>query len=244
MESHFLRKSAKNRIMQAQYRVLLVEDDRLIAKSLKMSLPYKGFDVTVCDTFKQGLETFRAQSFDLVLLDVNLPDGSGMDLCREIRKGNDSIPVLMLTAKVDEESAVQGLEEGADDYIRKPYGVQELVARMMRLLERKKKASPLLRFGMLKVDPQKYMAWVADEPLNLGKREFEILVMLVKKNGDVVTREQILNAFGEDSEIYDRTIDSHLSHIRKKLKEAGGGGVQISPVYGVGYRLEATGSGK
>jgi DNA-binding response OmpR family regulator len=168
-----------------------------------------------------------------------------MDLCREIRKSNEQVPVLMLTAKVDEESAVQGIEEGADDYIRKPYGVKELVARMTRLLERKKKAaSPVLRFGLIKVDPQKHMAWVGDEPLNLGKREFEILAMLVKKDGDVVTREQILDAFGEEAEIYDRTIDSHLSHIRKKLKDAGGGGVQIAPVYGVGYRLEAIGERK
>ena len=223
------------------YQVLLVEDDQLIAKTLKMSLPYKGFEVTTCDTFRQGLETYRAQAatLDFILLDVNLPDGSGMDLCREIRKTNELIPILMLTAQTDEASAVQGLEFGADDYIRKPYGVQELTARMLRLLDRKKKSSaqPLVQ-GPISIHLQKRLAFCNDVALNLGKREFEILVLLVKKAGDAVTRDEILNALGEEGEIYDRTIDSHLSHLRKKLKDASAAGVQIIPIYGVGYRLE------
>src|SRR5262249_19342572 len=97
--------------MQTTYQVLLVEDDKMIAKSLKMSLPYQGFEVTVCETFKQGLECFRSRRFDLVLLDVNLPDGSGVDLCHLIRSADDAIPVLMVTAQVDEESAVRALDE-------------------------------------------------------------------------------------------------------------------------------------
>ena len=225
--------------MPTPYQVLLVEDDTLIAKSLQMSLPYKGFEVRVCPTFRQGLDAFHAGTFQMVLLDVNLPDGNGVDLCREIRKVNDTIPILMLTARVDEESAVRGIEGGADDYIRKPYGVQELVARMKRLLERKAKSSANLRFGMLQADLKKRMAWVGESPLNLGKKEFEILVLLIKKSGDVVTRNDILDTLGEASEIYDRTIDSHLSHIRKKLKDAGVKNIQIVPVYGVGYRLES-----
>jgi DNA-binding response OmpR family regulator len=220
------------------HQILLVEDDKLIAKSLQMSLPYKGFEVTACGSYREGLESFRSKIFDLVLLDVNLPDCNGMDLCREIRSRNDSIPILMLTAKVDEESAVRGLEGGADDYIRKPYGVQELTARMTRLLERKSKSPLPLKFASLRVDLKKRMGWAGEVLLNLGKREFEILALLVKKSGDVVTRNEILNALGEESEIYDRTIDSHLSHIRKKIKDAGAADVQITPVYGIGYRLE------
>ncbi len=225
--------------MQATYQVLLVEDDKLIAKSLRMSLPYKGFEVTVCESVREGLESFRSRRFDLALLDLNLPDGNGMDLCREIRRTDEAIPILMLTARIDEDSAVRGLEEGADDYVRKPYGVQELAARMTRLLERKRKAPPPLRFGALRVDLQKRQVWAGEQELNLGRREFEILALLVRKSGDVVTRADILDVLGEEAEIYDRTIDSHLSHIRKKLKSAGETGVQIAPVYGVGYRLEA-----
>jgi DNA-binding response OmpR family regulator len=240
MESHFAQKKAKIKQMSTSHQILLVEDDAMIARALQMSLPYKGFEVTICPTYRQGIDTFRAKVFDLILLDVNLPDGNGMDLCREIRKVNDSVPVLMLTAKVDEESAVKGLECGADDYIRKPYGVQELTARMLRLLERKTKQSAPLQFGPLKIDLKKRMAWAGESALTLGKREFEILVLLIKKSGDVVTRNDILDTLGEVAEIYDRTIDSHLSHIRRKLKDSGVQGVQITPVYGVGYRLEAT----
>jgi DNA-binding response OmpR family regulator len=230
--------------MKASYKVLLVEDDKLISKSLAMSLPYKGFEVTACGTVGEGLEAFRHKRFDVVLLDVNLPDGNGFELCGELRELNDSIPILMLTAKTDEESAVNGLESGADDYVRKPYGVQELVARMQRLLERRKKEPAAFCFGPLKIDPQKRIAWANEVALSLGKREFDILTLLVKKSGNAVTRNEILNSLGEEAEIYDRTIDSHLSHLRKKLKDAGAHDVQIVPIYGVGYRMEAAGEKK
>lgn len=227
--------------MAKPYQVLLVEDDRMIAKTLRMSLPYRGFEVTACESCRSGLEAFRAGAFDLVLLDVNLPDGSGLDVCREIRAGNAEIPILMLTAKVDEESAVKGLEGGADDYVRKPYGVKELTARMLRLLEGRKKSSRAggKRHGSLRVEPASRLAWAGDTQLSLGKKEFEILSLLIRKAGDVATRDEILNAVGDESEIYDRTIDSHLSHLRRKLRDAGASDVQIVPVYGVGYRLEA-----
>ena len=212
----------------------------LIARTLKMSLPYKGFEVTPCETFRQGLDVFRTQPFDFVLLDVNLPDGNGLELCQEIRK-RPLIPILMLTAKTDEASAVSGFERGADDYIRKPYGAQELVARMLRLLERRKEPPPSLTLALTwlpRNDLQKRLAWAQDVQLNLGKREFEILNLLIKRAGDAVTRNEILDALGEEVELYDRTIDSHLSHLRKKLKEAGATDVQIVPIYGIGYRLE------
>src|SRR6185437_1871179 len=127
MESPFTKNCNKMKGMESHYQILLVEDDPLISKSLRMSLPYKGFEVSVSGTVREGMENFRSKRFDLVLLDVNLPDGNGMDLCHEIRKLDQTIPILMLTARVSEESAVEGLEKGADDYIRKPYGLQEVV---------------------------------------------------------------------------------------------------------------------
>src|ERR1035437_10028473 len=107
--------------MPANYQVLLIEDDSLIAKTLKMSLPYKGFEVIVCESIRAGLDTFRKKTFDLLLIDINLPDGSGLELCRTIREENQTVPILLVTAQTDESVAVQGLEGGADDYIRKPY---------------------------------------------------------------------------------------------------------------------------
>lgn len=225
--------------MTKAYQILLVEDDPLIAKTLKMSLPYKGFAVTACDTVKEGLVLSCSRPFDVILLDVNLPDGNGLELCQVIRKNDSNVVILMLTAKVDEESAVRGLEWGADDYVRKPYGVQELTARINRHLNRGKKGPVSLRFGSIKVDPNRRMVWVNETPLSLGKREFEILSLLVKRSGDAVTRNDILDALSEEADLYDRTIDSHLSHLRRKLKDAGVTDVQILPIYGVGYRLEA-----
>ncbi len=219
----------------ADYRVLLVEDDPLISKALTLSLPFAGFTVTVCETYRQGLAATQQQTFDVLLLDVNLPDGDGFDLCRAIRANDAHIPILMLTAKTDEDSAVTGIECGADDYIRKPYGIHELTARMRRLLE--KRSRRLDTFGSLRVDAEKYQAWSGARELNLGKREFLILSLLIRRNGAVITRNEILDTTDQNADIYDRTIDSHLSHLRKKLKEAGAC-EQIVPVYGVGYRLQ------
>jgi len=218
------------------YRVLLVEDDPLISKSLALSLPFLGFAVTVRETYREGLAAVQ-QLFDVVLLDVNLPDGDGFALCRAIRANDAKIPILMLTAKVDEDSAVAGIECGADDYIRKPYGIHELTARMRRLLEKSKRQFDTFR--SIPVDTTQYRAWAGEHELTLGKREFLILALLVQRSGEVITREEILSATDQDVDIYDRTIDSHLSHLRKKLKLSGAS-EKIIPVYGVGYRLQHT----
>jgi DNA-binding response OmpR family regulator len=225
-------------LVPAMLRILLVEDDPLISKSLKMSLYYQGFEVSVGDSIARATAALERESFDLVILDVNLPDGNGFDLCQKIRGSGDQVPIIMLTARVDEESAVRGMTSGADDYVRKPFGVNELVVRANKLLERKIKSRALLSFGSVKIDINKRVAFVGDKDLNLGKREFEILHLLVKKQGDVATREDILSALDAKADIFDRTVDSHLSHLRKKIREAGSVTVQIVPVYGVGYRLE------
>lgn len=220
-----------------QLKILLVEDDPLISKSLSLCLPFAGFDVIVCETFCAGLEAAQRQNFDAILLDVNLPDGDGFALCRAIRARDGEIPILMLTAKIDEESAVGGIECGADDYIRKPYGIHELTARMRRLID--KRGNKHDAFGSLRIDTEKYMAWSGSHLLNLGKREFAILALLIRRNGNVITREEILAATDQNADIYDRTIDSHLSHLRRKLKLAGAG-ERIVPVYGIGYRLQSS----
>jgi DNA-binding response OmpR family regulator len=221
--------------------VLLLEDDFLISKSLKMSLAYQGFNVEIATTLMAAEQLYANQEFDLLILDVNLPDGDSFGLCQRIRAQNPKIPILMLTARIDEESAIKGLSGGADDYIRKPFGIQELTLRMKKLLNHSEVATKTLQFGTLKIDVTQHRAWAASQELNLGKREFDVLTLLVRKQGAVVTREEIIALFGDQNEIFDRTIDSHLSHIRKKLREVGADKIAIAPVYGVGYRLEIVG---
>ncbi len=218
-------------------KLLLVEDDKLISKTLKLSLHYRGFEARVCETAEAAKKEFEERSFDVVILDVNLPDGSGFSLCQDFKKQNQAVPVLMLTARTDEHSAVRGIESGADDYVRKPFGLEELSARLERLLGRKAKEENL-SFQTLRLDLKSREAWAGETRLILFKREFDILAILMIHAGEVVSRQVILDTLDRDGEIYDRTIDSHLSHLRKKLKEADLEDIQLTPVYGVGYRLE------
>lgn len=222
--------------MNRPHQVLLVEDDPVIAKTLAMSLRYQGFELTHATGVRDAQAVLAERQFDLMLFDVGLPDGSGIELCRALRARDATIPILMLSARSDEATVVAGIEAGADDYIRKPYGLQELTARMTRTLGRRQQRERM-QFGALQLDAQRRVACVNGVPLNLGKKEFDVLLLLVRALGDVVTRNQILDGFDGDGAIYDRTIDSHLSHLRKKLKEAAAE-VRITAVYGVGYRLE------
>ncbi|MCW7539190.1 response regulator transcription factor [Aquabacterium sp. A7-Y] len=223
----------------APHSVLLVEDDPMIAKTLVMSLRYDGFAVTVASTLQEGLQQLAAHTFELLLLDLGLPDGCGLDLCREVRRRDPDLPILVLTARTAEADAVASIEGGADDYVRKPYGQQELAARMRRLIGRRpSRTRQRACFGDIEMDLPRHALFVQERALHLGKREYLILQLLVRAGGDVVTREQILDALECDRAIYDRTIDSHLSHLRRKLRDAGTA-VRIAAVYGVGYRLEA-----
>jgi DNA-binding response OmpR family regulator len=219
------------------HQVLLVEDDPMIARTLSMSLRYQGFELSVATTLQQANDLLGSRPFDLLMLDVGLPDGSGIALCRRVRERDAALPILMLTARTEEATAVASIDGGADDYVRKPCGLLELTARMKRLVQRRGRDRPLLAFGPVGIDAKRHAVQVDGRELRLGKREFEILHLLVRADGDAVTREQILGALDCDREIYDRTIDSHLSHLRRKLRDAGAG-VRIAAIYGVGYRLE------
>lgn len=220
------------------HHVLLVEDDPLIAKTLAMSLRYQGFEIAVAPSVEEAMRLFGSRPFDLLMLDIGLPDGDGIELCRAFRARDAQVPILMVTALTDEETAVRSIDGGADDHVRKPYGLQELTARMKRLIQRHGvPVREVSRHGAIVIDHRRHAASVGGRELRLGKREFEILSLLVKAQGDAVRREQILDALQCDRAIYDRTIDSHLSHLRRKLKDAGAA-VRISAIYGVGYRLE------
>lgn len=223
--------------MDPKIKILIVEDDPQISKSLEMALTYAGYEVKTAERLAQAREQVHTNTFQILLLDVNLPDGNGLDFCHEIRSSGNDVPTVFLSARTDEETVVKSMEIGADDYIRKPFGMEELKARMTRAMKRAPPPRQIVEAGPLKMDIGGRKATLNDKVLNIGRREFDVLFALCKKNGDVVTRENIISHLPQGEELFDRTIDSHISHLRRKLQEAAGDNVQILPVYGVGYRL-------
>ena len=219
-------------------RVLIVEDDPGIATSLKEGLERHGFQVQHTSSGREAL--IGAGHNDLVLLDLGLPDLDGKEVCRAIRE-HSSVPIIVLTARGDEIDRVLLLELGADDYLVKPFGFRELVARIGAVTRRTRQSASdnaVQKLGALQIDRDARRVFVDDIELNLTPKEFDLLAMLAERPGAVRTREDIIdevwdvNWFGPT-----KTLDVHVSALRKKL----GRPEWISTIRGVGYRLEATG---
>ncbi len=219
-------------------RILIVEDDLQISRSLTINLKFSGYETKSAGRVADAWALLRDEHFDLMCLDIGLPDGSGLDLCQKVRESGQEIPILFLSARTDEATVVKGINCGADDYLRKPFGVEELKVRMNKILKKFSLPSTTITFGDLTIDPNKRMVTIMDKIVTLGRKELEILLLLARRAGDIVTRENILTALYENADMYDRTVDSHMSHLRKKLKEVAGSTLQINSVYGLGYRLE------
>jgi two-component system OmpR family response regulator len=219
-------------------KILLLEDDPVLGKGLQVHLQTAGYDVT-WETHLAKARISEAQAnYDLLLLDVNLPDGSGFDLCRDVRKGGSRLPILMLTARTDEDSVVQGFESGANDYIRKPFSNRELLARIQAHLKEPMQREDQLRAGPVLVLLEQRKVLIDNKDMEFNRREFDIFSHLMKSPGAVLSREQLISGIDGADNILDRTIDSHFSHIRAKLKKHGVQNVSIRSVYGVGYTLE------
>jgi two-component system, OmpR family, response regulator len=219
-------------------RILLVEDDPGIGAGLKKSLEFEGYEVIWARDLRTANRENEEHEFQLVLLDLGLPDGSGISFCTSIREAGSRLPIIILTAQTHEESVVAGLQAGANDYVRKPFGNRELLARIENVLREPKTREDQLRFvDLLVLRAQRKVMFNSSE-IELTRREYDILVYLTENAESVVTRERLMNHVDQDGQISDRTLDSHLSHIRSKLKKAGLESIKISPVYGIGYRLE------
>jgi DNA-binding response OmpR family regulator len=219
-------------------KILIVEDDLQIARTLKMNLKFGGHEALMAHSISEAWQKLKEDHFDIMLLDVGLPDGSGLDLCQKVRDSGDDIPILFVSARTDEATVVKGISQGGDDYLRKPFGMEELKARMNKIIKRFAPVTKTIVFGDLTIDPVKRVVTIMDKMVALGRKEMEILIILARKAGDIVTRENILTALYDNSETYDRTVDSHMSHLRRKLREVAGQNLQINSVYGLGYRLE------
>jgi DNA-binding response OmpR family regulator len=217
---------------------MIVEDDPILGRGLTVYLELEGFKITWVKDLKSAQVSVEKTPAELIILDVNLPDGSGLELCTKLRAKGSKTPVVFLTAKTDEDSVVAGFAAGANDYVKKPFGNRELLARVKALLREPVKTEAQLKYGDLTVIPAKRQVFVREMEIDFNRREFDILSVFMRNSEAVVTREALLNALDKEGEIFDRTIDSHVSHIRTKLKKANIESVQITSVYGIGYRLE------
>jgi len=218
--------------------ILLVEDDPILGRGLAENLMAEGYKIDWATNLQEARLKDSQQAFDLLILDLNLPDGYGLSLCQEIRSRNSRIPIVVLTAKSDEESVITGLISGANDYVKKPFGLGELLARVKVALREPTQREEQIKIGPLLVLLGQNRVLIEGKELHLNRREFHIFSHLAKHMTLVVSREQIIERLGHRSDLIDRTIDSHLSHIRTKIRKLGVQSVVINGVYGVGYKME------
>lgn len=221
-------------------KLLLIDDDVELANMLKEFLTQEGFGVTTAHDGLTGEQYVLAGKFDLVILDVMMPGQDGMQTLRNIRQHSD-IPVLMLTAKDDNEGRIEGLEGGADDYVQKPCLPRELVARIRAILRRQNSDAPQgsdIVVGQLVVSSERRKVFWGDQPIVFTSTEFSLIEILAKHAGTIVSKEDLsIKALGRPLVKYDRSIDVHLSSIRQKISEASGGVNVIQTIYRVGYQL-------
>lgn len=222
-------------------RILVVEDEAKLARVLEAYLREAGFQTERADTGPRAVELFRRCRPDLVLLDVLLPELDGLEVLKSIR-AEGATPVIMLTARVEEFDTVLGLELGADDYIPKPFRPREVVARIRAVLRRpvlpSERRDALLEVGSLSLDPLKLSATVAAHDLGLTVVEFRLLYQLALHPGRIYSRAELLKAANPESDALERTVDSHVTNLRRKLEHVGLIGI-VQNVRGVGYRFKA-----
>lgn len=222
-------------------RVLVIEDDAAIRTTTSRALGNFGLDVSSESDGRQGLIRFRREPFDVVLLDIMLPSLDGIEICRQIRQ-DSIVPVIMLTARTDTSDVVRGLEAGADDYVTKPFDIEELVARIRAALRRAENTGLLgkIRVGPLEVDPFSFRATKSDKPIALTATEFRLLLELVKARGRVLTREILLETvWGYDHVGDSRLVDMAVNRLRSKIEDDPSEPQLVETVRGIGYRLGA-----
>lgn len=218
--------------------LLIVEDDPVLGHSLSITLELEGYEIKLVTSIDEAKNYLSENSPMLAIFDLNLPDGHGLDLCRYCQQENYGFPIVILTAVDDEEVVVRCLEAGARDYVRKPFSTKELTARIRSILRLAPGADEKIRVGELIIDKSERAASFKGVDLGLNRRQFDILAYLGSHNGRIVTRDMLLTHLGREGEIYDRTIDSHISQLRRALKKLEECNISIASIYGVGYRFE------
>jgi DNA-binding response OmpR family regulator len=231
-------------------RILIIDDDLALSAVLAAALGDEGFAVATAGNGLEGLRRFEGAGADLLVLDVLMPEMDGLEVCRRVRR-KSAVPIILLSSRGEEVDRVTGLETGADDYVTKPFSTRELVARIHALERRLRDSAPLapsapapsqlgsevVEAGQLRLDPARFDARWGGRPVVLTRSEFQILAALARHPGVVLARERLLDlARGDDAVVTDRTVDTFIKRLRKKIREVDPSFDGIETVFGVGYR--------
>lgn len=224
-------------------KILIVEDERKIARFVELELKHEGYEVTIAGDGQTGLNLALSGEVDLVVLDVMLPILSGIEVCRQVREAGSDIPIIMLTAKDDVMDKVTGLDNGADDYMTKPFAIEELFARIRVALNRRKDKKQteekiMLTAGKLRMDCKKYEVYYEEELITLTKKEFQLMQYLLKHKNEAVSREELLSNVWEYDYLGDtNVVDVYIRYIRQKIDSKFDVKI-VNTVRGVGYIIK------
>jgi two-component system, OmpR family, response regulator RegX3 len=222
--------------------ILVVDDEEPILQAISYNLRKEGYKVYVAANAEACMRVFREHRPHLIILDVMLPSASGFQVCKKIRASSD-VPIILLTARIEERDKVLGLELGADDYVTKPFSMKELMARVKAVLRRhpdSEEKAPLLRSGELVIDRAKHEITLRGEQISLSPKEFALLAFLVEHSGLVFSRETLIDrVWGPDAFVDERTVDVHMRWLRSKIEEDPASPTRLCTVRGLGYKFAA-----
>lgn len=229
-------------MVDSKRKIAIIEDDESVRRSLQLNMELEGFQVVTAGDGEAGIDLVHSENPDLIILDVMMPRKDGLQTCKELREAGVSTPLILLTARSAEVDKVLGLELGADDYLGKPFGMRELIARVRALLRRAFSTQEVdtIEFDDVVIDFKAYKAERNAEPLELSAREYRLLKYLIAKKGSVVTRDELLDeVWGYNSYPSTRTVDNHIARLRQKIEINVNNPQHIVTVHGVGYKFVA-----
>ena len=227
-------------------KALIIEDDKSVSQLIRLYLSDSGYEVVEFNDGMKGQDYALSNNIDIILLDLNLPGIDGIEICKNIRNVS-TVPIIMVTARVDETDKLKGLDIGADDYVAKPFSPRELMSRVNAVIRRSEKNEiqktnsypKILRTEYFEIDVYAHKVMVKNQPIKLTPTEFNILKLLMENEGRIFSREQIINeVFGYDFAGYNRNIDTHISNLRKKIENIYPQQHNLESIYGVGYKFE------
>lgn len=231
--------SARPRAERDGMKLLIVDDEAAILETVEAKFRKEGFTTFTADSAEEGMRLFRRVKPDLVILDIMLPQRSGYDFCRAVRR-DSATPIIFLSARADEADRVKGLELGADDYVVKPFNLGELAARVKAILRRAtgEPVKETIERSNLRIDPRSHEAWLDDKPLVLSPKEFALIYFLARNSGQVFSREVLLDrVWGRDAFVSARTVDVHIRWLRTRIEVDPQNPVRLLTVRGVGYKF-------